>query len=48
MGELIEDRVKRNGDKIFLRFKGQNVTYAEMNRFSNRCAHGFKEMGIAK
>lgn len=48
MGELIEDRVRRNGDKIFLRFKDQNVTYAEMNRFSNRCAHGFEEMGIAK
>jgi len=48
MGELIEDRVKRNGDKIFLRFKDQNFSYEEINRFSNRCAHAFQNLGGRK
>ena len=48
LGELIEDRVKRNKDKIFLRFKDRNITYGEMNRFSNRCANAFQELGITK
>jgi len=48
LGELIEDRVKRNGDKIFLRFKDQNFSYEEVNRFSNRCAHAFQKLGIKK
>ena len=48
LGELIEDRVKRNGDKIFLRFKDQNFSYEEINRFSNRCAHAFQNLGIMK
>jgi len=48
LGELIEDRAKRNGDKIFLRFKDQNFSYEEINRFSNRCAHAFQNLGIGK
>ena len=48
LGELIEDRVKRNGDKIFLRFKDQNFSYEKINRFSNRCAHAFQNLGIKK
>ena len=48
LGELIEDRVKRNGDKIFLRFKDHNFSYEEINRFSNRCAHAFQNLGIMK
>ena len=48
LGELIEDRAKRLGDKIFLRFKDQNISYDEINRYSNRCANTFKNLGIAK
>ncbi len=48
LGELIEDRVKRNGDKIFLRFKDQNFSYREIDRLSNRCAHAFQNLGIRK
>jgi len=48
LGELIKDRVKRNRNKIFLRFKDQNFTYEEMDRFSNRCAHAFQSLGIGK
>jgi crotonobetaine/carnitine-CoA ligase len=48
LGELIEDRAKRNEHKIFLRFKDRNISYGEMNRFSNRCANAFQELGIVK
>ena len=48
LGDLIEDRAGRNGERIFLRFKDRSFTYEEMNRFSNRCAHGFKKLGIVK
>src|SRR5512135_1773924 len=48
LGELIEERASRLGDKIFLRFKDQNFTYREMDRFSNRCANAFKSLGVTK
>jgi carnitine-CoA ligase len=48
LGDLIDDRVKRNGDKIFLRFKDQKFTYDEIRRYSNRCANAFRNLGITK
>jgi crotonobetaine/carnitine-CoA ligase len=48
LGELIDDRAKRNGDKIFLRFKDQEFRYDKIRRYSNRCANAFKNMGIGK
>ncbi len=48
LGELIDDRVKRNGDKIFLRFKDQKFTYDEIRHYSNRCANAFRNLGITK
>ena len=48
LGELIEDRAKRNGDRIFLRFKDRTYTYQEMNRYANRCANAFLQQGVTK
>ena len=48
LGELLADRVKRNANKIFLRFKEEQITYAELDRFSNRCANAFLDLGISK
>ena len=48
LGDLIDDRAKRNGDRVFLRFKDQQISYEEIRRFSNRCAHGFQKLGIKK
>jgi crotonobetaine/carnitine-CoA ligase len=48
LGELIEDRVKKNNDKIFLRFKEQAFTYREMDRYANRCANAFLKHGMTK
>jgi carnitine-CoA ligase len=48
LGELLDERAKRLGDKIFLRFKDQKFTYDKIRRYSNRCAHAFMNLGIAK
>lgn len=48
LGELIDDRAERNGDKIFLRFKDQQFSYDEIRRYSNRCANAFQNLGIDK
>lgn len=46
--ELIEDRAARNGDRIFLHFKGQVFTYNDISRYANRCANAFINQGIVK
>jgi crotonobetaine/carnitine-CoA ligase len=48
LGDLIDDRAERNGDKIFLRFKDQKFSYDEIRRYSNRCANAFQNQGIGK
>jgi crotonobetaine/carnitine-CoA ligase len=48
LGDLLADRVKRNANKIFLRFKEEQITYNELDLFSNRCANAFLDLGIAK
>jgi crotonobetaine/carnitine-CoA ligase len=48
LGELLEERAQKLGDKRFLRFKNQTFTYRDMDRLSNRCAHAFQRLGLAK
>lgn len=48
LGELLADRLERNADKIFMRYKEEKITYAELDRYSNRCANGFSKLGIVK
>ncbi|MHB0980848.1 MAG: AMP-binding protein [Thermoleophilia bacterium] len=48
IGELVAERARRLGDRPFLRFKDRELTYGDMDRFSNRCANGFAGLGIAK
>jgi len=48
LGELIEDRASKNGDRVFLRFKEQTFTYNDINRYTNRCANAFLKQGTAK
>lgn len=48
LGELIEDRARKNGDRIFLRFKDDAYTYNDISRYSNRCANAFLNQGVKK
>jgi len=40
MPKLLEDKAKENGDKIFIYFKDQEISYKEINQKSNQYAHG--------
>lgn len=48
IGELVQERAGRLGDKVFLRFKEQTFTYEQVDRLSNRCAHAFRGLGVTK
>jgi crotonobetaine/carnitine-CoA ligase len=48
LGELIDERAERLGDKLFLRFKDRTFTYQDMSRISNRCAQAYGKLGIVK
>lgn len=48
LGDLLTDRLERNANKIFMRFKEEQITYDELNRYANRCANGFLNLGIGK
>jgi carnitine-CoA ligase len=48
LGELIEDRAARNGDRTFLRFKDQSFSYSQIDRYANRCANAFLDLGMRK
>jgi crotonobetaine/carnitine-CoA ligase len=47
-GELLADRAKKNGDRIFLYFKDETYSYNDMDRYANRCANAFLKQGIKK
>jgi crotonobetaine/carnitine-CoA ligase len=47
-GELLADRAKKNGDRIFLYFKDETYSYNDMDRNANRCANAFLKQGIKK
>jgi Acyl-CoA synthetases (AMP-forming)/AMP-acid ligases II len=48
IGRLVSDRAESLGDAVFLRFHDQIFTYGAMDRLSNRCAHGFRRLGLIK
>jgi carnitine-CoA ligase len=48
LGELIEERAMRLGDKVFLRFKDQVITYKDIHLISNRFGNAFKGLRINK
>ena len=48
LGELLAERLERNAGKVFMRFKDQQITYDELDRYSNRCANAFLNLGISK
>jgi carnitine-CoA ligase len=45
---LLEKRAEKNGEKAFVFFKDQEVTFSVMNQMANRFAHGLQSMGVKK
>ena len=48
VGKLVEERARVHKDRTFMIFKDEKITYDELDRFSNRCANAFLDLGIVK
>jgi crotonobetaine/carnitine-CoA ligase len=48
LGKLIKEKGRIHGDRTFLFFKDEKITYEELDHISNQFAHGFKDLGIQK
>jgi crotonobetaine/carnitine-CoA ligase len=46
LGDLQEQKAQENGDRIYLKYEEQRFTYREMDRNSNRVAHGLLGCGM--
>ena len=46
LGDLVRGKARRNGDRIALRFASRNLTYAELDRETERLAHGLAGSGV--
>lgn len=44
-GDLLEEKVKKNGNRVFLTYEDRDFTYKEMNDNANRIANFFSELG---
>jgi len=48
IGKILEEMAKKYGDKTFLYFRDEQVSYRELNAASNRVSNGFLKLGIKK
>jgi crotonobetaine/carnitine-CoA ligase len=47
LGRVLRDKADKLGDKVFLRTREQQITYAQMNSMANRYAAGFSRLGLS-
>lgn len=48
IGELLEEKAKKNKDKTYVYFKDEKISYKEINDISNRVANGFLKLGVKR
>lgn len=48
LGYILEDKTRKNPDKIFLHFQGNQYTYKDTNRFADQLASGYMSLGLKK
>lgn len=48
LGELLEEKARKNKDKTYLYFKDDKISYKEINEISNRVANGFLKLGVKR
>ncbi len=48
LGEILEDKARKNGAKAFVHFKDEIASYEQMNERANRAANWFLSMGLEK
>ena len=47
-GSILDGKAKKNKDKVYVYFKDQKVTYAQLNEYANRLANGYLSLGVNK
>ena len=48
IGELLEEKAKKNKDKTYVYYKDSKISYKDVNDMSNRVANGLLQMGVKK
>jgi len=48
LGRILEDRSAKLGEKIYVYFKEEAITYEQVNKNSNRMANGYSNLGVKK
>ena len=48
LGYILEDKARKNADKMFFRFEDLKFTYDETNQLANKVANGYMSLGIKK
>jgi crotonobetaine/carnitine-CoA ligase len=48
LGRLLAEQARKFGDKVFLQHEGGSVTYAQLDRATNRAANALRAAGVAK
>lgn len=48
IGYALEDKAKKNLNRVFLYFEDQEITYDTMNKNANKIANGFRNLGVKK
>jgi crotonobetaine/carnitine-CoA ligase len=48
VGGLLSRQAKKLGSKVFLQHEGGSITYAELDRATNRVANALRKMGVEK
>jgi crotonobetaine/carnitine-CoA ligase len=46
VGHILAEKAGRVGDRVFLKWRDQQLTYADLDAWTNRYAHGFRRLGI--
>jgi crotonobetaine/carnitine-CoA ligase len=48
IGTLIQERAESHGDRVFLFFEDQKITWRQIDSTSNQFASGLRDLGIQK
>ncbi|MDY7038688.1 MAG: AMP-binding protein, partial [Thermodesulfobacteriota bacterium] len=47
-GSILEDKAKKNNEKVYVYFKDEKINYSQLNENANRMANGYLSLGIKK
>jgi len=48
LGRLLDEKAEKNGDKPYIYFEDQIISYRDLHERTNRVANGLVKMGVKK